>query len=508
MKKRLIVRSFLITFFVLANITNLVTLPFTNAKYLKEENFAYETSMYDFNPTFNVVNYPTTLEDGSLYVNYKISFARNKMNYPGEHDYYTFYARINNQKNTCVVSANPKALDDTGSATLTGNDNVSVMKVDVKCDITALTGSIPIHFNVVEQVNDDQVLLVGDTIKTYYNNDLLTRIRHEIDEGEQFNDWDAFRLKMRNYIDVAFTSNADFQNGVQLKGLSYDIADFEVTYDDNFVAYATTFSNYSPTYYTNTFYFNSLDKIDEDFIYYLNTYYQFDETYLTYITDFIKLRTGEANLKDALLKVINSSSSPVIGLTRDDTTYAPLKGLNFMSDFILGAVNILHIEDGMPNYFFVNSTSARAKRTRYNTLAPLYGYSALVDNDTLRESYVGVGSDVSRIYLLDSSDTEVNKLLINIFNQVDILGNDEVNAPYSNNYTSVFNLNNSLTIRIKDKDNFELYDLNGENPTVAITDIDDIITAIGDYAYGVDNYTYSSSVDEDGYMNITYTLNS
>ena len=97
MKKRLIVRSFLITFFVLANITNLVTLPFTNAKYLKEENFAYETSMYDFNPTFNVVNYPTTLEDGSLYVNYKISFARNKMNYPGEHDYYTFYARINNQ---------------------------------------------------------------------------------------------------------------------------------------------------------------------------------------------------------------------------------------------------------------------------------------------------------------------------------------------------------------------------------------------------------------------------
>lgn len=511
MKKRLIVRSFLITFFVLANITNLVTLPFTNAKYLKEENFAYETSMYDFNPTFNVVNYPTTLEDGSLYVNYKISFARNKMNYPGEHDYYTFYARINNQKNTCVVSANPKALDDTGSATLTGNDNVSVLKVDVKCDITALTGSIPIHFNVVEQVDDDQVLLVGDTIKTYYNNDLLTYIRHDIDEGSVFDAWDAYRHKMRNYIDATFLSNADFQNGVQLKGITYDVATFTVNYDDNFVAYATTFADYSSVNYTTAFFYNSLTNIDEDFIYYLKTYYSYSDEYIGYIADFIMQRTGKDNLKDALLEVLNLSTSPVIGLTKNTSSNPPLVGLNFMTDLICNAVNIIHIADGLPNYFFVDSaSSARNIRSRYNVFAPLYGYSSLVDNALLRESLISITNPVSRLYILDSIDDVNNKLLVNIYNNDDVLSGNDLSKTYSNNYMSVTNLNGSpLTIKISNKDNFEFYDLvNGDGSSVTYSDISDIITAIGDYVYGVDNYTYTSNVDEDGYMNVTYTLNS
>ncbi len=507
MKKRLIVRSFLITFFVLANITNLVTLPFTNAKYLKEENFAYETSMYDFNPTFNVVNYPTTLEDGSLYVNYKISFARNKMNYPGEHDYYTFYARINNQKNTCVVSANPKALDDTGSATLTGNDNVSVMKVDVKCDITALTGSIPIHFNVVEQVDDDQVLLVGDTIKTYYNNDLLTYIRHDIDEGSVFDAWDAYRHKMRNYIDATFLSNADFQNGVQLKGITYDVATFTVNYDDNFVAYATSFSDYVSLSYSNSFYLNNLDNIEEDFEYYLKTYYNYDDDYIDKIKLFIILRTGLADINEALLSILNSSSSSVYGIGRDVTTYSPLKGFRIIKDLLECAVNVNY---GYDNYIMGDSTSARGLRTRYNALAPLFGYSSLVDNNTLRESLVNVTNDTSRLYIIDSIDENTNKLLVNIYNKDDVLNDGTYSYTYSNNYMSVTNLNGSpLTIKISNKDNFEFYDLvNGDGSSVTYSDISDIITAIGDYAYGVDNYTYTSNVDEDGYMNVTYTLNS
>ena len=506
MKKRLLIRSFLIIFFVLANITNIVTLPFTNAKYLKEDNFEYETSMYGFNPTFNVVNYPTTLEDNVLYAHYKMSFTRNKMTYPGEHDYYTFYARINNQKNTCIVSANPKAVDDTGSATLTGNDTVNTMVVDVKCNITELTGSIPIHFNVVEQIDDDQVLPIGDVVKTYYNNDLLTYIRHDIDEGDQFDNWNTLRHKMRNYIDKTFLSNADFQNGVQLKGLSYDISTFTVEYDDNFVAYATSFSDYVPLSYTNTFYLNNLDNIEEDFEYYLKTYYNYDDDYIDKIKLFIILRTGLTDINEALLSILNSSSSSVYGIGRDVTTYPPLKGFRVIRDLLECAVNVNY---GYDNYIMGDSTSARGLRTRYNALVPLFGYSSLVDNNTLRESLVNVTNDTSRLYIIDSIDENTNKLLINIYNMDDVLNDGTYSYTYSNNYMSVTNLNGSpLTIKISNKDNFEFYDLvNGDGSSVTYSDISDIITAIGDYVYGVDNYTYTSNVDEDGYMNVTYTLN-
>lgn len=510
MKKRLIVRSFLITFFVLANITNLVTLPFTNAKYLKEENFAYETSMYDFNPTFNVVNYPTTLEDGSLYVNYKISFARNKMNYPGEHDYYTFYARINNQKNTCVVSANPKALDDTGSATLTGNDNVSVMKVDVKCDITALTGSIPIHFNVVEQVDDDQVLLVGDTIKTYYNNDLLTYIRHDIDEGSVFDAWDAYRHKMRNYIDATFISNADFQNGVQLKGITYDVATFTVNYDDNFPGYALTFSNYYPLDYTNTYYFTTLDNIEENFDYYLKTYLGYDDEYINYIKQYITSRTNESDIGVALTNLVSGTSPTIPGLVKyNDSSGA--YGIRFYSNLLPYVVNIKY---GLDNYFRVEDYDGVNFVTNYNNFVSFYNYSSLVNNDVLRNSFANIGTvensnALSRLYILNS-DSNTNKLLVNIYRNSETLTYNEDTSTHVFNYMSVTNLNGSpLTIKISNKDNFEFYDLvNGDGSSVTYSDISDIITAIGDYAYGVDHYTYTSNVDEDGYMNVTYTLNS
>ena len=481
--------------FILVNIAALAIVSSTNSKYLKEDNIAYDTSMYKFTPTMNVAYVSTTNDGVNLFDNYRVSFSRNNMTYPGESDLYTFYARINGIVNTCTtgIAEQYKSSTDTGMGTIPVGDSTTVINIDVSCNITEYADGTPIYFHAEEKIGNDTPLLIGNSTAYISNYDLYSEILDRIQNGTEFDPYDSsIRHKMLTYLSSSIVSNMDLHNGYQLKGLTYTMVPHNATFDPNFVGYSVTMSDYSPLSYIAATYYSSMDNLEDDFDYYLRTYLKYDSTMIEKAKAFVLFKTNASNLEDGIQVVLTSISSPVTGLTRDLSTYSNLTGLKVNDESFTYAVKVKY---GLDNYFIANAELST--NGRYNSIAPLFGYNVLVNNDTLRTSFGSVAADTSVLYVLNDPDTN-SKLLVNIYQRVDTLADGENTFDTTHNYMRVMKLEEGATIKISNNTTFSYYDLN--DGVTTLSNLNDIVDAINTYS------GYTLTLQETGEDYITYTL--
>ena len=515
MKKRLLIRSFLIIFFVLANITNLVTLPFTNAKYLKEDNFAYETSMYKANKVYNVTFVSLDTVDDQIFVNYHINFDRIIMNYPGERDKYVFYARVNNSVNTCTLNLDPAFISstDTGMATLSYSlDNAtSSIMITARCNVTGLSGAISIHFYANEQIGNDDSFNLFNYTATYYNYDVYSAIMNELQNGSAYNDYDAnLRDIMIGFFRKDIKSLADMYLGYQVDGLTYDLSNGTYHIDDYFIGHAISYSNRVSLNEFYKFAFSSSNNMGAVFKHYLKTYLGYDDEYISVIEQYILDSTSVEGdtLDEALRDIYTNGTYEVIDVYRmNPSGYTIPQVVDIGYDAIF-VENIANIKYGLDNKFKIDSSTSLLT-SYYNVLIKKFNVD--VFNNTgattitgrIRTAYRDLEDNNAKLYIINSTINEQPvKVLVNIYQRNEDLVRPYFTSNINYNYLSVQVLEEGAEITLNKDTTTILYDeTNTEIPT---TNTEDIISEIGKFVYG-DEYQLPAYV-EDGNV-VTYTLN-
>lgn len=516
MKKRLLIRSFLIIFFVLANITNLVTLPFTNAKYLKEDNFAYETSMYKRNKNFVVSYANTTIDGNNVYANYTVSFNRIIMNYPGEKDKYTFYARVNNAGsagyNTCAlnVGAVNHVNYDTGVAVFeySASNVVSTVSFVATCNVTGYNGGVPIYFRVDEQIADDASFNLGSYTATYYNYDLYATI---IDHFENSSDYDSYDEGFRNLLIGYFRSNikslGDMYAGNQVTGLTYNIPNNDYELDSKFNGYAVSYGNYKVLNNYYKFAFSTTSNIGDVFKHYLKTYGQYDDDYINLIVRHVVDSTAaDDTLDQALIDILVNNNQEVFDILKDaEPEISQIPGITYRGDVVENLVNLKYLAY---NNFRIDVSSPSLLSVHYNGYIPYFGISELNSTGVstiggkIKIAYRTLGENTSKMYIINGTkDDNPVKVLVNMYKKTETVTREDASLDRVFNYLSVQVLEEGAEITLNKDTTTILYDeTNTEIPT---SSTEDIINEIGKFVYGND-YQLPNYV-EDGNI-VTYTL--
>lgn len=526
MKKRLLIRSFLIMFFVISNITMSVTVPFTNAKYLKEENIPYETSMHIRDKEFNVSFVNTTIEDDQVYANYSVSFNRIVMNYPGEKDKYTFYARVNNEGeagyNTCSldVGAINHVSYDSGVAVFeySASNIVSTVSFMAKCNVTSFDGGIPIYFNVSEKIANDASFDIGSYTATYYNYDLYAKIISDFETSSDYSSYDsALRDLMKIYFRNDIKSLGDMYNGVQVDGLTYSIPTNHYELDDYFIGYSISFVNKNVVNNYYSFAFLPTSQLNNTtatarmgtvFKYYLEKYLHYDEQYIAKVEQyFLDSTPADDTLDEALLQIINSDTHYIIDVSRNTSpTISQVPEIVYNADIV---ENIINIKYGLSDTIWIDvGLGDYSVGKYYKTLIKHYGINELTatadgtQGAFIKSQFVELPANNSKLFLASGTlGGNTVKFLVNEYQKTVTVTNGTSTLDRTFNYLSVQVLEEGAEITLNKDTTTILYDeTNTEIPT---SSTEDIINEIGKFVYGND-YQLPNYV-EDGNI-VTYTL--
>ena len=440
------------------------------------------------------------------------------MNYPGEKDKYTFYARVNNAGsagyNTCALNVGAvNHVDyDSGIARFeySASNVVSTISFVATCNVTGYNGGIPIYFRVDEQIADDASFNIGSYTATYYNYNLYAEIVDYLQNSSDFNSYDdVLRTYMLGYINSNINSLADMYAGNQVAGLTYDIPSNTKLFDEYFIGYAISYLNHSVLSDYYKFAFSSTNNMGTVFKYYLKTYLGYDDDYIRVIEQYILDSTSAEGdtLDQALYDIYTNGTYEVVDIYRmpaESYTVSPVVDIAYDAVFV---ENIANIQYGLANKFKLDSSMSLLS-SYYNVLIKKFNID--VFNNTgastitgrIRTAYRGLSGNNAKLYVINSTmNGQPVKVLVNIYQR-----NEDLVRPYSTsnityNYLSVQVLEEGSEITLNKDTTTILYDEN--NSEIPTTNTEDIINEIGKFVYG-DTYQLPTYV-EDG-NTVTYTL--